>query len=151
MLLFVPEIRVPTDFLLSKRNMLILAVWLTGKCCVYPCNFPMTPCFTAPVSWQAVGGNWCAIQLEKQVLPPALLSPFVIGSCSITSYSEAGKEKNVPKMTCCSHLFLIRLSLGEIFALGYVLFPSLTHASSFLSSFSTLTFSYNGKTTSPAV
>lgn len=99
----------------------------------------------------ALGWNWCAIQLERQILPPALLSPFVTGRCSMTSYSEAGREKNVPKMTCSSYLFLIHLCLGEIFALGYVLFPTLSHVSSFLSSFSTPTFSYNGKTTSPAV
>lgn len=69
----------------------------------------------------------------------------------MTSYSEAGREKNAPKMTCSSYLFLVRLCLGEIFALGYMLFPTMSHVSSFLSSSSTPTFSYNGKTTSPAV
>lgn len=63
----------------------------------------------------------------------------------MTSYWEAGKEKNAPQMTFCSSLFLMHLCLGEIFALAYVLFPTLSHVSSFLSSFSTPTFSYNGK------
>lgn len=162
MLLLVPVIRIlsmieawriPTSFLLSKRSVLILATYLSHweMVCL---SLQLSKWFLVSLSQlaePAVGWNWCAIQLEKQVLLTALLSPFVTGRCLMTSYSEAGKEKNAPKMTCCSHLFLIHLRLGEIIALGYVPFPALSHLSSFLSSFSTPTFSYNGKMTSPAV
>lgn len=56
---------------------------------------------------RALGWGWCGIQLEKQVLSTVLLSPFVIGWCSVTRDWEAGKEKNALKMTYCSPLFLI--------------------------------------------
>lgn len=59
----------------------------------------------------AVGWNCCAIQLEKQDLLTALLTPFVTGRCLMTSYSETGKEENAPEMTYCSDLLLIHLCL----------------------------------------
>lgn len=93
----------------------------------------------------AVDWNWCAIQFGKQELLTVLLSPFVTGWGSVTSDWEAGKEKNAPKMTCCSQLFLIHLCLWEIFALGCVLLPALSHVSSFLSSFPPLPFPIMGK------
>lgn len=155
MLVFVPEIRIvlliqgmkdSNQFLppLKKHvNPCYLPPW---EIVCLSLNFPNDFLFhLSQLAEPAVGWNWYAIQLEKQVLLTALPSPFVTGRCLMTSYSEAGKEKNAPKMTFCSDLFLMRLCLGEIFALAYVLFPTLSHVSSSLSSFSTPTFSYNGK------
>lgn len=129
----------------------------------YPCHLPpwemvfilaafqMSSCFTVPVSWAS---SWLELMCHstREAGPASCPSlPLCYWQVLMTSYSEAGGEKSAPRMTCSSYLFLIHLCLGEIFALGYVLFPILSHGFSFLSSFSTPTFSYNDKTTSPAV
>lgn len=73
-----------------------LAPWKIA--CLCPATSQKTPCFTAPLRWDSN-----CLEL-KQDLPSALLSPFVTGSCSVTSGWEAGKEKNTLEVTCCSHL-----------------------------------------------
>lgn len=73
-----------------------LAPWKIA--CFCPATSQRTPYFTDPVRWDSN-----CLEL-KQDLSSALLSPFVTGSCSVTSGWESGKEKNTLEVTCCSHL-----------------------------------------------
>ena len=120
--------RIPTSFLLGKRNMLSLPP-ASLEMVFIPAAFQMSPCFTAPVSWASpwlelicdsvrgrscllpfsplllLAGAWWQVtqrQGEKRMLQRWPVAP--ISSCSVYVW-----EKYLPLVTCSFPLWVMSL------------------------------------------
>lgn len=88
-----------------------------------PAAFRMSPCFTVPVSWASPWLELICDSVRRQVLPPALFSPLLLAGASDDKLLRGRERKECSKDDLWLLFLLVHLCLGEIFALGYVLFP----------------------------
>lgn len=131
-LLFVPEIRLSHCCNVWRFQPVSFS---SKETCYYPCHLPpgkwclslqLSECLLALLSQLAEPAPWleliCDLKLDSGPASCPLFSPLLLAG-AWWQVTRVVREKNAPKTDHGSYLFLVHLCLGEIFALGYVLFP----------------------------